>query len=303
MTTYNGDPYLSEQLASFAAQTRLPDQLVVHDDRSTDRSVDLLHDFRRRAPFPVHIVENKQNIGFTANFGAALSHCDGDLIFLADQDDQWFPEKIAAIAAHFESNPALLLAIHDGELADENLNVVRIGNLSQVRSGYNNDEGFVTGALTALRRDLLRYALPIPAGVIGHDGWLHYVARMLGSRSVVEIPLQKIRRHSSNTSHWIASSLYNISRVNVLRQQSAEAPASSYADRLIYNQALFSRLDKSIPEDVIDRLMAERAAILRRDDLLSRNWFGRKIQAVSILFSGDYRYFNGLWSFLRDIVR
>ena len=53
MCTYNGELYLREQLDSIAAQTRLPDELVVCDDGSTDRTVAILDDFAASAPFPV----------------------------------------------------------------------------------------------------------------------------------------------------------------------------------------------------------------------------------------------------------
>jgi glycosyltransferase involved in cell wall biosynthesis len=303
MTTFNGEKYLEEQLRSIAAQTRIPDELVVHDDRSEDRTVEILHDFKQSAPFPVHIVENQKTLGYTANFEAALSACKGDLIFLADQDDSWFPQKIAAMESVFQSQPELLLAIHDGELTDENLTSTGTRKLAQIRAGYSDDTGFATGALTVLRPRLLHYALPIPAGVIGHDGWLHYTARMFASRRVIDNSLQFIRRHSSNTSQWIANSLETISRTDVLMHLHAEVPASSYADRLIYNDALRSRLDEAVPSRVGDRLNAERMAIVRREALLKRNWLGRKLAAGRMLLSGNYRHFNGIWSLLRDIAR
>jgi glycosyltransferase involved in cell wall biosynthesis len=303
MTTFNGERYLAEQLESIAAQTRLPDELVVHDDKSTDSSVELLQDFKRVAPFQVHIVENAQNLGFTANFGAALSHCQGDLIFLADQDDSWFPNKIAEMVSVFRAYPELLLAIHDGELGDENLTAMEASYLAQVRKGYGDEARFVTGALTVLRQGLLQYTLPIPEGIIGHDGWLHYTAGMLGARRVIDVPLQTIRRHTANNSQWIASSLQPITRMSVLRQQYAEAPAASYADRLRYNNALAERLEGAAPAQVMDQLYAEHASILRREQLLARGWLGRKLQAGRMLVRGDYRYFNGLRSFARDIAR
>jgi glycosyltransferase involved in cell wall biosynthesis len=303
MTTFNGERYLAEQLESIAAQTRLPDELVVHDDKSTDRSVELLHDFKRVAPFPVRIVENQQNLGFTANFGAALGHCEGELIFLADQDDRWFPNKIAVMESVFRSHPDLLIAIHDGELGDENLNASGISVLAQVRKGFGDETRFITGALTVVRHALLKYALPIPTGIIGHDGWLHYVARMLDARSVIDVPLQTNRRHSSNTSSWIASSIQPINRMDVLRHQRAELPASSYADRLVYNDALLSRLDESLDSAISARIYSERKAILQREELLSKSWLGRKISATGMLVHGDYSYFNGLRSFIRDCLR
>lgn len=303
MTTFNGERYLEEQLRSIAAQTRPPDELVVHDDGSTDKSLQLLHDFQHSAPFPVHIVANPTTLGYTANFEAALRHCIGDLIFLADQDDCWFPEKIAVMESVFLSEPDLMLAIHDGELADHNLHTTGIGKLEQIRAGYRDDTGFATGALTALRRPLLKYALPIPQGVTGHDSWLHYVAGMLESRKVIDASLQLIRRHDANSSQWIVNSLQPISRGDVLRQLHAQTPASTYANRLIYNKTLLSRLDDSVPQDVTDRLTAEGAAIVRREDLLNKNWLLRKLKAGQMLIRGDYRYFNGVSSFVRDILR
>ena len=51
MATYNGAKYLQEQLDSFLHQTRLPDELVVCDDGSTDATLEILKAFRQQAPF------------------------------------------------------------------------------------------------------------------------------------------------------------------------------------------------------------------------------------------------------------
>ena len=55
MATYNGAPYLREQLESFIGQTRLPDELIVCDDVSTDDTLIILEEFKKNAPFDVHI--------------------------------------------------------------------------------------------------------------------------------------------------------------------------------------------------------------------------------------------------------
>lgn len=87
LCTHNGSAYLTEQLASIAAQTRLPDELVVCDDRSSDDTPRLLADFAARAPFPVQVVVNSENLGSTAKFAKAISLCQGDFIALSDQAD------------------------------------------------------------------------------------------------------------------------------------------------------------------------------------------------------------------------
>jgi glycosyltransferase involved in cell wall biosynthesis len=55
MCTYNGELYLQQQLLSIAKQTRLPDELVVCDDGSTDATLQILDEFQEMVPFPVKI--------------------------------------------------------------------------------------------------------------------------------------------------------------------------------------------------------------------------------------------------------
>lgn len=94
MATYNGARYLREQLDSFAAQTRLPDELVVCDDGSSDDTLNILEEFARTAPFQVRIFRNDVNLGYAQNFARALERCVGDLVFLSDHDNVWFEDKI-----------------------------------------------------------------------------------------------------------------------------------------------------------------------------------------------------------------
>ncbi|MBC7931137.1 MAG: glycosyltransferase, partial [Rubrivivax sp.] len=91
MCTYDGGRYLAEQLASIAAQTRAPDELVVCDDRSRDETTSIVRRFAETAPFPVRLYVNEQNLGSTRNFEKAIGLCEGELIALSDQDDVWLP--------------------------------------------------------------------------------------------------------------------------------------------------------------------------------------------------------------------
>jgi glycosyltransferase involved in cell wall biosynthesis len=63
MCNCNGAAHLGEQLESLASQTRLPDELVVCDDRSNDgRTLQILKAFARQAPSKVRLFVNKQNL-------------------------------------------------------------------------------------------------------------------------------------------------------------------------------------------------------------------------------------------------
>lgn len=319
MATYNGEEYLKEQLNSFAMQTRLPDELVVCDDCSSDGTVSIIEDFIRLSPFPVKLIRNPINLGFINNFEKSLSFCSGDLIFLSDQDDIWFPEKIKIIENYFQENEDTLLVVHDGKIVDERLNWNGATSLGQVRSGFGSDEHLITGTLSVIHKDLMRYILPFPNRLaeitnIGHDGWIHLVAKFMGTRRVIDCPLQLIRRHSLNTSAWIASSTTKISKFTVFLAHFKTSPANSYQDRIYLNEALQERLlyayshgVSEVVSSVIDvslsYLRAERRAISYRSAILTAGFLIRRWRALRMLIGGHYKYFNGFNSFLRDFVR
>ena len=131
---------------------------------------------------------------------------------------------------------------------------------------------------------------------------------------VVDSVLQKLRRHSSNTSEWVASSVKKINKLDVIRSQTRTAAADSYGDRLLCNESLQKKFDQlmsgdgacdfSIDFDAIDKkLKSEHDSLAKREELLSRGFFGRKIYALSMFIGGDYDHFNGMRSFLRDFLR
>lgn len=313
MASYNGGKYLQRQLDSFIFQTRRPDELIICDDCSSDDTLGVLERFKSMAPFNVHIYQNDTNLGFTKNFQKALSKCSGDLIFLSDQDDIWFPEKIAVVTQFFCENPTVLLAIHDGRHVDDQLVSHGARTLSQVLAAYGSLDSVVTGALSVVRTELLAIALPIPAGVVGHDAWLHNIAKLIDARCVIDRELQLIVRHDSNTSDWIGSSVHKITRWDLWRNDYRTNAATSYSDRIRINEASQERLgrisegDYGCSNEVLNQsksnLRSELAALHTRELLVNSDWFSQKFISLRMLLRGDYHYFNGIRSFLRDLGR
>ena len=75
-----GQRFLDEQLESIARQSRLPDELVLQDDASTDETLEIARAFAARAPFPVTVDVNPQRLGITGNFGQALARTTGWMV-------------------------------------------------------------------------------------------------------------------------------------------------------------------------------------------------------------------------------
>ena len=121
LCTYNGAAFLPQQWQSLLQQERLPDEVIICDDGSTDNTRPLLRQLAADAPFRVTVIENPVRLGFNKNFGQALSRCTGDLVFLCDQDDFWMPQKLHRMADFMARNPAVQVAFNDAQIADESL--------------------------------------------------------------------------------------------------------------------------------------------------------------------------------------
>ena len=99
LSTFNGERYLNEQLASFTAQSHTNWLLYWRDDGSSDGTVALMTDF---ASGPgagrVQSLPSGSRLRPTGSFMALLrSALDGpaDCFAFADQDDVWLPDKLA----------------------------------------------------------------------------------------------------------------------------------------------------------------------------------------------------------------
>lgn len=96
MSTYNGENYIEEQLYSILHQSCRPDEVVICDDASGDRTVEIIENFIRDNQLSEvwKLYKNTENRGYPANFYRAMSLCSGNLVFLSDQDDIWHEKKL-----------------------------------------------------------------------------------------------------------------------------------------------------------------------------------------------------------------
>jgi glycosyltransferase involved in cell wall biosynthesis len=223
LCTYNGERFLSRQLASMQQQTRLPDELVICDDCSTDKTVEILQDFAASAGFPVKLTRNESNLGFVANFERAIQLCQGDLIALSDQDDIWDSMRLQRSEEEFLAHPEVGLVFSDADIIDDHdqptgtslwQNFGFAGERKQrlLAGDYTvlAKSRFVTGATVMFRSQLRQNCLPIGSGWI-HDEWIAATAAAVSDLVPIDGPLIRYRQHTS--------------------QQVGLSPASSLRDR------------------------------------------------------------------------
>jgi glycosyltransferase involved in cell wall biosynthesis len=125
LATYNGELYLQQQLESISAQSRPPDELIVGDDGSQDRTTDILAQFKEQAPFPVMLIQRERQ-GLSPNFLLSTELSHGDLIAFSDQDDVWLPNKLERSLQALDHYAADLV-IHGATTVDEELRPKRTG--------------------------------------------------------------------------------------------------------------------------------------------------------------------------------
>lgn len=212
MCVYNGARYLHRQLQSIAAQTERPAAMVVLDDGSSDGSWELLQAWAAGAPFPVRVERNTRRLGVARNFERAVAMLEQDVLFLADQDDTWNPDKVARVLDRFAADRGLGLLHTDAELVDADdqplgrtlfgallithheRSLIARGDAYKVYSRRN----LVTGATCAFRRTLLEQARPFSDRFL-HDDWLAFVASVACRVEMLEVPTMQYRLHNANT--------------------------------------------------------------------------------------------------------
>lgn len=211
MTTYNGALYLREQLDSILAQSRLPDELIVCDDQSTDATPSILEEYAARSPFAFKVRINDTRLGSTKNFEQAIGLCTGDIICLSDQDDVWHPQKLAVIQQRFEEDAELDLVFTNGDLIDgdgmrmraDMWKAFRFSSKMQRILGIGGAYDlllswpFITGATVAFRSRNKDLVLPIPDEMptFVHDRWIAVLIAAVGKIGLIEERLIAYRLH------------------------------------------------------------------------------------------------------------
>lgn len=313
MATYNGADYVREQLQSIIFQFDPPQEIIICDDNSTDETLLVMRDVLSLTHgIRVEIHENSLNIGYTKNFKKAVSLCTGDIILLADQDDVWLPHKISRIKDVVTSVNSLV--VHDGLLVNEKLEWAGSTVFSQANKIYGNTKMVNTGALSAFGKNFQNYLINIPEGVIGHDIWLHSIADSLMTKIYINEPLQLVRRHSRNTSSWLANELQQLNWIDIIANKIRSSPALTYSPEILLHDGistLFSGINalckderSSVNMEALSAYHVRVANAFRcREEVIAQKGLHKLIMALKLLISGKYKYMKGWKSFCRDLLR
>jgi glycosyltransferase involved in cell wall biosynthesis len=210
MATHNGEKHVARQLETILSELNPGDEVIVVDDQSTDRTVevvDALGDARIRC------IKNPQNMREMYSFGRAMSLATKQVVFLADQDDIWVPGRVNRMVGALSDSGASLVTTNfvwmndkedpidvpfDGVRAAASRSYLR--NIVDIFVGRTN----YFGCAMAMTQEFSRLILPIPPFVQSHDLWIALAANASGSNVHLDDVTLRKRQHGNNATSTVS---------------------------------------------------------------------------------------------------
>ncbi len=204
MATRNGESYVGEQLASILPLLQPDDEIIISDDSSTDRTVQIIKNLNDRR---ILLLENNTFFSPIFNFENALKYANGDIIVLSDQDDIWLENKIKLIRERFRQCPATIhLIVMDGLAIDATGKIIEPSLFRRIAAGpgvlKNVYDNTYMGCCMAFSRSLLQIALPFPKRIPMHDMWLGLLAELFGTVEFLEEKTIMYRKHATSMTEF-----------------------------------------------------------------------------------------------------
>jgi glycosyltransferase involved in cell wall biosynthesis len=219
MATYNGEKYIYAQLESILKQLSENDEVIISDDSSTDKTVDIIRNFNDKR---IKLYEHDSVHSPVLNFENALKKASGDIIFLSDQDDIWLDNKVEVVMKLLHS---YVLVVSDCVVVNEAGEVIADSffKLRGAGPGFFNNliKSSFIGCCMAFNRNIMTKALPFPQNIPMHDMWIGLIGELFGETYFCREQLVKYRRHSSNLSPMSGENTYSVAeklkfRLNLL---------------------------------------------------------------------------------------
>ncbi len=201
MATYNGERFLREQLDSILNQTYQNFEIAISDDASTDKTISIIEEYSKKDG-RIIFSKNSSTMGYIKNFERAILMCKGEIIFLCDQDDIWYADKIERHMKVYENKNAKW-AYNEVRLIDDQGK--NIGLMTDADKNYYNVKGLfyrtggrcIIGCATSYRAKSLKKFWPISEYAPGHDSYMQLVLYPDKGVRIKNI-LQDYRQHENN---------------------------------------------------------------------------------------------------------
>ena len=213
MATYNGENFIAQQIESIFAQTYKDFELIICDDSSTDRTIQIIQTFMKKHS-NIKLFQNQRNIGYLKNFEKLINLCKSDYIALSDQDDIWIETKLEIemkelLKIQNISNKVPIMVHSDLMMINQKSEITQESYFKyrDYKLKKTEDLGQILGPCGVMGNTLLfnKYLkdmiLPFPDTLENHDYWIAVVNELFGKRVTINRQLVQYRIHDKNTSN------------------------------------------------------------------------------------------------------
>lgn len=315
MATYNGERYIEEQLESIVNQTILPYEIVISDDGSQDQTIVVIERIIQKyqeLPIIFNVLRNEKEHGIVANFENALLNTSGDVVFICDQDDIWFENKIERVLNIMNAWNVNLL-VHDAivlKQVDDKFVVTDHSIMPWNKESFDGTgvkkickqehyadafkQNYMPGMCMCVRKEFIKRILPISRGYL-HDNWINWCAIYEDSYIALNEKLSYYRIHKKNVC-GIAE--FNCKRSIWYKMKTFDEQGK----KSIVHQYLWYRDTFGIAEnvDMQDTVRAYEFYVNERINILQKS----KIKAIILLYKkyleGSYKV-DGKIVFIHDV--
>ena len=221
MASYNGARYIQQQIDSICNQSIRPDEIIISDDGSSDNTIEIIlgsANMYKPVGIDIRCLTDNPRKGYCGNFEWAITHTSGHYIFLSDQDDVWYENKIQTVLKVFDDHHDAECVIHECVLIDEKNNPL-VGVFNRWTKQYILDSGVNTvfkinraqyldaavskplanDMVICLSRESLKSSIPFPKCDGQHDAWLIFSAVCNDKCWYTPEVLGAYRLHGNNT--------------------------------------------------------------------------------------------------------
>lgn len=128
---FNGEEFLDDCILSILSQSRIPDEIIIVNDGSTDNTSNLIKKWIEKNRNIRTVSTSNRGVSAARNLGASLA--TSDYIFLLDVDDQWLPEKVSDHEAHIMNHPECAFSFSLSKIFDYDRKKVLSVDLTQTK--------------------------------------------------------------------------------------------------------------------------------------------------------------------------
>lgn len=217
MATYNGGLYVKSQILSIQAQTFQDWQLIIHDDGSTDNTIEIIKKLAI-ADSRINIIEDAIRFGNAAeNFMHLIKSSKADYVMFCDQDDIWFDNKIeeqlSAIKKRNNEIPQVVYSNSYVWISNKGIKGLATLTFPKKTNQFLFLNSGMQGCAAIFNKEMRDILVSYHGRLAMHDHLLHLAGLCLGEVEYMPVSLMLYRNHDKNVTGATATKSTDIKKI------------------------------------------------------------------------------------------